>query len=362
MNVRSYIGIISIILLACIIYFIYMLRILGKIKFNKKLVKINRNLNKVNNVLGIVGTFISLISILIALIAIYISIKEPILDINFVTSHYIEWSKEHETRLYLSQDKDNHIDYVGTMPNVWKIKIDNRGNKVAEDIKVDISFSDLQFINQPDNYNIKNHNHGLGGFSTLEWKYENLNPGEDIYLPSIPFDKAGIIDFNREGIRLDTIVMSIDIYVDDIKNNTKEYVIDITDEYFIERDCYFDQKELKDKSMIYKMINSVLNVDDLKNRSYNNFLDYDFNSLGSAYNIDLYKEKYAEYTYIYDYYIERLNVINDEVRINSYNNALFWGRIKYRCESLIKEGAENKYSISDIEQMIRNDVFIKTSN
>ncbi|MDU4888910.1 MAG: hypothetical protein E6344_07115 [Clostridium sp.] len=349
---------ISIFLLGCIILFVYFLGKLGNVNFNKKVLKINKSLNKINNVFGVVGIFISLISILVALIAIYISIKEPILDISFFTAQYREWSKEHETRLYLSQDKDNHIDFVGTMPHTWKIKLDNRGNKVAEKIKVEISFSELQFINQPDDYNLKNHNYGLGGFATIEWKYENLNPGEEMYLPDIPFDKAIIIDFGRDGVRLESIIMNIDIYVNDIKNSTQKYIIDITDNYFVEKDCYFDGRESNDEYKIYKIINSVFNSENLKSIRYNNFLEYDFNSLESAYNIEVYKEMYNEYVYMYNYYLKKISVLNDVVRKNSYKNALLCGRIKYRCESLMKEDVENRYSISDIEEMIRNDIEI----
>lgn len=186
---------------------------------------IEKKITKFSNILNGIGVIFGIISLAIAAIAFIYSMQESKINIEFLTAHYDAWNREtSHSNLILCEDSDGHISYQISMPDTWYIKLQNNGNKRAENIKVNITFSGIGFYKQPYDYQLVNHIHALGSFATLEWEYDGLNPEDNIILPSIPFNCA--IDMNtfmnsEDFKKLKNTEMDIVIWIDNVKRIIK---------------------------------------------------------------------------------------------------------------------------------------------
>lgn len=318
-------------------------------------------LKSVSNNLAFIGLVFTIVSLITAAIGILYTIKEPKVDIEFKTAHYMNWEDENgNVPLCLVQDEDGHIDYEIYQPNKWYISLSNSGNRTINKLTIEIDFSDLYFIDQHYDYNMINHIYEHGGYKKLERTIYEIDPGDDISLPYFPFEIAEIFkDSKKDEIeKLDSLKMTVDILINDKDSIRKEYNIDIMGNGFREG-CYFEYYINGKNKVINDIESEFVELQQEKNDNY--LLSKFINS--NVYNLNIDETKSDKYKMLYDYYLSKLDCYNETLKEESKSNALFWGRIYYLCESNIleKEGKE-KYSISDIENMVQNDLNFKRIN
>ncbi|MCR6513990.1 hypothetical protein M4I33_03750 [Clostridium sp. LY3-2] len=204
--------------------------VLNNKKKNSIVTTIESKLVDSMNSITFIGVFFTIITLIVSSVGIIYTIKEPKLEINFKTPHYALWEEENgNDPLYLVQDNDGHIDYEITQPGQWHITLVNYGDKTIDKITVKVKLSDIFFIDQEYEYNMIDHLYGHGGYGTLERTFTDIDPGCEINLPYFPFNIVGM-DENYETNQyksLDSINMKVELFINDKKNKSKEYKIDI---------------------------------------------------------------------------------------------------------------------------------------
>lgn len=323
--------------------------------------KAEKILKSTSNSFSFISLFIAIISLIITAIGILYTIKEPKVDVGFKTAHYDSWESENgNDPLYLVQDEDGHIDYEIYQPSRWHISLFNSGNKTINKLTIEVSFSDLYFIDQQYDYNMINHLYGHGGYKTLERTFYDIDPGDYINLPYFPFKIASIFeDYVKDGIKeLDKLKMTVDILINDKGSISKEYNVDIIGKGYRE-ECYFKDYNNGKEKIINDIEREFSELQLEKGDSYlsNQLINRNVYSL----NVD--ETKIDKYKILYDYYLSNLDCYNEGLKVEVKSNSLFWGRVYYLCESNILEmQGKEKYSISDIESMVQNDLNFKRLN
>lgn len=319
---------------------------------NKKIISLMESkLVVATNSITFIGVIFTIITLIVTAAGIIYTIKEPELDINFKTPHYITWKEENgDIPLYLVQDKQGHIDYEFTQPGKWHISLENSGDKTINKITVKIRFSDVFFIDQQYNYNMIDHLYGHGGYATLERTFNDIDPGCSIDLPYFPFEIASLDkDYKTDKyIKLNNIQMNVDIFINDKQSKSKVYKIDIKEDSFREN-CFFSD-------YIHGVNLKLHNIEEqFAKLQGKEFID---DILGqNVYNLKIDKNEYNNYEKVYNYYINKLDCYNGKMKTLSKEKALFWGRVYYLCASSIEQKESNKkYVITDIENMIKNDI------
>lgn len=331
----------------------WLLILIIKSRNGKFIKKAEKTLKSTSNSFSFISLFITIISLIITALGILYTIKEPKIDITFNTGHNIPWESENgDKQVYLIHDDEQKINYAQYQPTIWHISLSNLGNKTIDKLTIKITFSGLQFIDQHYDYNMTDHLHGLGGYATLERTFNDVDPGSSVDLPCFPFENA--LTFKKyTETETDSIKMIVSMFINDKESEIKEYNIDIKG--LEERDKWIFKGYTNDDRKIVKGIVSEFN--ELQNNEVHELMELEF---ANVYSLNIDNEKIDDYKFVYDYYISNLDCYNEVLKEEVKSNALFWGRVYYLCESNILDSqGKEKYSITDIENMIRNDLDFK---
>lgn len=320
-------------------------------KNNEITKRIEVKLEAISNSITFIGVFFTIITLIVTGIGVIYTIREPQLDVNFKTPHNITWREENGNKpLYLVQDVDGHIDYEMTQPGRWHISFLNSGNKTINKVTIKITFSDIYFINQQYDFDMVNHLYGHGGYATLERTFNSIEPDSEVSLPYFPFEIANIYKNygENDSINLENTKMILDIYIDDKKSKTVEYSINILEDS-TRKECYF-------KEYVNGVNSELVNIEkDFAKLQGANFLAESL--IRNAYELNIDEDEYDNYDKMYSYYINKLECYNSSLKSESKVKALFWGRVYYLCASnVLFNKSDAKYTINDIENMIRNDI------
>lgn len=310
---------------------------------NKKINQIDKKAKKVVNIISLISTGFAVLALFISSLGLIIQTKSPNLQMDIYTMHEMTWEEENgNEELCLSYDNDGHVDFAFGTPETWHLHITNGGNQYAENVKVQIRFSDFAFVSQPDSFTLSDHNYGIGSYCAIERTFDEIiQPGEIIEVPYIPFDKAELYeDYNSDYTN-----MNIKIYENSSLVLEKNIFIKIVNNMMFEDGCSLEIYEDDEDKLVRK------------------FNEYYFDCKGyfSVYNLDLslmelYPKELAfsldKHERVYKYYLQLINVYNP-VLADVYNRlALFYGRLYYM-------GLSKEISGIDIEQAIENDMSIR---
>lgn len=164
------------------------------------------------------GMIWAIVSVIITCIIAIVTIKESNLTVSIQNAH-----NEYLDEVYLEIDENDNI-AMGTFPFLaWIISINNTGNKSVDKFRVQISFDNLVLYEQ-DNYQLRDHNRGISGYSTIVYESTDwIPPNQKVYIPVIDFSTAKVWDKNED------IYMNIYTITEDDKINKFKYKIILKD-------------------------------------------------------------------------------------------------------------------------------------
>lgn len=337
-SINAIIVFFSVIFILCII-------VIANIK-SKKLFDFNERINKVQNIFTYISLIIAALAILITGLINIISDKRTTLEIITKDGHGYDWYETHNTEMLLyTIDTQEHLSYNRCVPDEWFISIKNSGNIVAENVTIEISFDDVQFYGIPDDYDLKEHLNGLGGYKYITHSYKSIQPNEEINLPFIPFENTDIIDIG--GIESSEIQNrmrnEINMYVSIYENSNLRQNLIFPCKYYCEEDTQTCIQEVIEEYGKNGPNTSMLKLKKL-NLIGNDYVDCK-NIIKNHPELSVEDLKYT-----YHYYLGKLNVYNPEARLDAKSNSIFYGRLYYIS---IKE--------NDIDSKINNDINAHTS-
>lgn len=293
--------------------------------------KFNKKLKNIQNIIALLGLILAALTIIITCAINIISNKNSNLTVAIKDAHGFDWEKS-KPLVYIIDD-NNHISYDITMPNTWVIYIKNTGNNIAENVTVDISFDNLMFIGQPDEYTLKNHLHGIGGYINISRTFDYIQPDSEVSLPIMPLESLEAQDFiSNENAILDIKQTNIYITVYENNNITQSFSFLCKCDETSPDSCEHEKDEQKIK---------ISNID--KIIDINNIYDY----IDCQNIISLHPElSSSDFKIAYHYYLDRLNIYNPNKQSEAKKKAIFYGRLYY-----------TSMHEDDIELKIYNDMF-----
>lgn len=313
---------------------------------NKNIKNFDNRIGKVINIISSIGVIFSVLSLCISILGVLLQIKTPKLQIEIFTIHGVTWEEENgDKELCLSYDNDGHIDFAMSMPNVWHLHIKNEGNQCAENVKIKISFSEFAFTSQPDNFTLTDFNYGMGSYAVIEHIFnEEIQPGESIEVPYIPFDNAELYEFSNPNYTN----MNIKIYENSSLILEKDIFIEIVDNEMIENTCTLTLYESDESKIVRKLNEYYFESNYYKSSPFESHLNLN--------SVPLYPIEYSfsleEYENVYRHYLNLINVYNPSMESIYSKLAVFYGRLYYY-------GLSKKIPEIDIEQAIENDMMIQ---
>lgn len=332
----------------CVLSFLTLVILCLVIKNNKnrKIENFDNRIGKVMNIISSIGVIFAVITLLISIWGIILQIKTPKLQMEIFTSHELSWEEENSwNELCLSHDNDGHIDFALNIPNVWHLHIRNEGNQYATNVKIKIRFSEIGFTSQPDNYTLRDFIHGMGHYAVIEHIFnEEIQPGEYIEVPYIPFDNAELY----EDGSLDYTNMNIKIYENNSLVLEKDFFIEFVDNEMLKDTCVLKAYEPEENKIVRKLNEYYFET--------NGYKDFIFESHLNLESISLYPRELAfsleDYENVYRHYLKLINVYNPSMASIYKKLAVFYGRLYYY--GLSKEMPE-----INIEQVIENDMSVQ---
>lgn len=265
--------------------------------------------------------------------------EKPELFLDFITTEHHEIIENGNLTIYYDESVDNFC-YGIMITDDWKIRIRNNGTATAKNIHMNIQIEGLCIESETSDFSVTSHITGVGGYAEFVYNIkEPINPDEFFILPKLPLEKMHLID-DRELLKETVIV--IQIYADDIKSVQLKFPIIIsTDRQLM---CDFntndEQEKVEDLLLKFMIANKENMVEGVGIYAY---------YLLNPDNMILYEDEIENYQYIYNYMLNNIYADNQNMGYEFKKNAIFWGRIYYRC----------LYGNSDknhIEMMINNDL------
>lgn len=106
---------------------------------------VEEKLKQTSNSQNYIGILIGIIPLFIAAISFWSSIKEPKIDIKIINPHddMIEYTVGEHPKLFITDTKC--IDYGLTQEERWHIQLENTGNKIASNLKIEITIDKFSF-------------------------------------------------------------------------------------------------------------------------------------------------------------------------------------------------------------------------
>jgi len=334
---------------------------------------IEKRLGALQNTFAIFSLFIGIISMFIAWSSFQSSIKNPDIEIVFLTGQGENWLEVTEyDKLHLTYTKDGGISASFSYASSWgTIQLRNNGNIGTSNLKVSLTFSNIWFRDQPTDYTANDHVRGHGGFLTLERNIsETINPGDFYNLPHIPWDHfewdAWAVETDLRSIEdaLGSTSMKITIYEGSIKKFEQTYDIDMIE--FESGDSGYRGFTEDDKARLREPMSAIYDNYKFDPKLAESVYDLDYDHFNQPYPNDAYsfeiKDLHGlEFVYVqrcYFYYLGNLKAYNPFFAEDAKENTIFWGRLYYRYRS---EQSNADYSVQDIEALVANDILSRQS-
>lgn len=327
--------------------------------------RINKKAKRINGVIEYLGLMIAVIAIGVSSVINLFSIRKSEMDVQIVEAHRIPWEEDHpEGVLFFCIDEKGHVsNRMMSMVNEWMFRLSNKGNADAKNVTVEISMDHVAFSSnpEPDDYDLRNHLHGIGAYTTISRVYESVNPGESIVLDPFPVNNASPVMPDEEKELKKGSTLRIVVYSEEGVECEKEYKCEYGDPELIIGKSIDDGKEesVLDKIKTRGVRNTMLADDELCE------LDDELGELlfmdnGAFYGIDgcldlescrsiVKKNPQISkdvYRVMYLYFLRKMDVYNRNMRVEYRKKATVYGRMYYLTSG---ESRPSEIVAADIE-------------